>query len=436
MLGRSRLTFIGSIALALILWGLAARAGELLALALPFVIFLAAGLLAELVDVRLQAERTLSAERVHGGEEVKVKLKIQNIGSKLAELQLVDHVPEGLKIIEGKTNAIASLAVNGTLELEYAVSGHRGYFEWSGLKALVADHLGLQCKEFFIRCPGTLYIMPRFEELRDIEIRPRRTRVYSGIVRANQGGPGVEFFGVREYYPGDAFKWINWKATARRDELITNEYEQERVADVAIVLDARMKSNVWVHGESLFEYSVRAAASFARFFINKGNNVGLLIYGSFLDWTFPGYGRGQREKIMRALARAELGDKIVFEGLENLPARLFPIRSQIVLVSPLLEQDVEVLRRLRARDYHVIVVSPNPIEFELAKLPQSDMICAYKRLAARIARLERRLLLDKLSQSGIRVLDWNVHEPLASMCAYKRRALGRVTLLASRLYHR
>ncbi len=429
MLGKKRLAFISSIALALILWGLAARSGELLALALPFVIFLVAGLLAESGEIKLQAERMLSAERVYGNEEVTVRLKIKNMGSQLAELQLVDHVPEALKITEGDTSAIASLAAHEALELEYTVSGYRGYFEWRGLKAIATDHLGFQCKELFIDCPGALYIMPRFEELRDIEIRPRRTRVYSGIVRANQGGPGVEFFGVREYYPGDAFKWINWKATARRDELVTNEYEQERVADVAIILDARTKSHVWAGGESLFEHSVRAAASFARFFINKGNNVGLLIYGSFLDWTFPGYGRLQREKIMRALARAELGDKIVFEGLEHLPARLFPIRSQIVLVSPLLDQDVEVLRRLRARDYHVIVVSPNPIEFELAKLPQSDAV----KLAARVARLERRLLLDKLNRSGIRVLNWNVYEPLADLA---ERALGRVTLLASRLYPR
>jgi len=426
MLGRSRLTFIGSIALALILGGLAARSGELLALALPFVIFISAGLFAELEEVKLQAARTLSAERVYGGEEVSVKLKVENMGNKLAELQLFDQVPEALKISNGEASAIVSLAAHETLELEYTVSGHRGYFEWSGLKAILE---GLQCKEFLIDCPGALYIMPRFEELHDIEIRPRRTRVYSGIVRANQGGPGVEFFGVRQYYPGDAFKWINWKATARRDELVTNEYEQERVADVAIILDARIKSNVWANGESLFEHSVRAAASFARFFINKGNNVGLLIYGSFLDWTFPGYGRWQRERIMRSLARAELGDKIVFEGLENLPARLFPIRSQIVLVSPLLEQDIEVLRRLRARDYHVIVVSPNPVEFEVSKLPQSDAI----KLAARIARLERQVLLDKLRRAGIRVLDWNVHEPLADVA---ERALGRVTLLASRVYHR
>ncbi len=243
------------------------------------------------------------------------------------------------------------------------------------------------------------------------------------MVKAHLGGTGVEFFGTREYAWGDEFRWIDWNATARLGRPITTEFEQERVADVGLILDARARADITVRGESLFEHSVQAAASLARYFIKEGNRVGLLIYGRYLDWTYPGYGRLHLVKLLEALTRAEKGDKAIFEGLENIPRRLFPAGSQIVLISPLLEGDVEVLRRLRAL-YSVIVISPNPLKFELARLRlqgkekrehrgrgyrESSLHLA---LAERILRLKRELMLNQLREAGIRVVDWDVAEPL------------------------
>jgi uncharacterized protein (DUF58 family) len=232
----------------------------------------------------------------------------------------------------------------------------------------------------------------------------------------------VEFFGVREYQPGDPLRWINSRASARHlQTLFINEFEQERVADVGLILDARQQSDVHSPEGSLFEYTIQATAALADVFINAGNRVGLFIYGRSLDWTFPGYGKVQRERILRALANAELGSGQVFEKLEHLPARLFPARSQLVLVSPLLPQDTEELTKLRANGYQLLVVSPDPIAFEQKGLKQEREVI----LAAHLARLERGLLLDKLRQAGIRVMEWPVDTPFqqaahAALSRYQR----------------
>jgi len=417
-----RLAFISIITLILIALGLSLHRGEILILALPFVLFLTAQIYFSLnpQNISLSAKRTLSAKRVCGKDEVKVALEIQNQGARLEEVQLVDDIPEGLKIIEGDTSLIASLEAGEKVSLEYTVTANRGRFSWPSIKVVASDHLGGSIVTFELPCPQSLFVLPPFEELRDIEIRPRRTKVYSGVVKARLGGPGVEFFGTREYYPGDPFKWIDWNATARQGKPITIEFEQERVADVGLILDARERSDVYAKAESLFEHSVRAAASLARFFIKQGNNVGLLIYGRYLDWNFPGYGKLQLEKLMRALAGAQKGHKAVFEELEAIPKRLFPVRSQIVLVSPLLPGDFAALRNLRAL-YSVIVISPNPIDFELQGLKDKDSDAI--QLAARIARLQRRVMLNKLRRAGIRVADWDVTKPLV---VEAKRNLSRV----------
>ncbi len=250
-------------------------------------------------------------------------------------------------------------------------------------------------------------ILPNVPRLRNVSIRPRVTRVYAGSIPARQGGSGVEFFGVREYAPGDPPRAINWRATARHPQTtFSNEYEQERVADVGIILDGRRHVNEFSQGRSIFDHSVVAAASLSDAFLNSGNRVGMLVYGKFVNWTYPGYGKIQRERILQALARADTGDSQVFAGM-HIPRGLFPPHSQIVLVSPLEAGDVEPLVRLRASGYALIVASPNPVPFEQSFLPSTPAT----QYAARILRLQRHITLQRLRHAGIQVVDWDVTLP-------------------------
>jgi uncharacterized protein (DUF58 family) len=406
----------------LIFTGLATLNGGLLALTIPLVIYLGASLLYRPEELRLKVTRELSKERVSPGEPVTVKLAITNEGGRLDEVLLEDLVPSSLNLVGGQTRLLTPLPAGATVELAYTVSGERGVYHFPGVRVTASDNFGLFRKQAAITVADQFLIFPKVVSLRRVEIRPRQTRVYSGPIPTRQGGPGVEFFGVREYQPGDPLRWINSRASARHPQtLFINEFEQERVADVGLILDARQQSDVHSPEGSLFEYTIQATAALADVFINAGNRVGLFIYGRSLDWTFPGYGKVQRERILRALANAELGSGQVFEKLEHLPARLFPARSQLVLISPLLAQDTEELTKLRANGYQLLVVSPDPIAFEQKGLKQEREVI----LAARIARLERALLLDKLRQAGIRVMEWPVDTPFqqaahAALSRYQR----------------
>jgi uncharacterized protein (DUF58 family) len=176
---------------------------------------------------------------------------------------------------------------------------------------------------------------------------------------------------------------------------------------VGIVLDARMRTNLLQPHHSLFEHGVTAAAAFSDVFLAQGNRVGLLVYGSYLGWTLPDYGKIQRERIMHALSRAEVGVSSVFAGLEHLSPRMFPPESQIVLVSPLVSEDLGILVQLRGRGYQVLVVSPDPIKFELGILPNSSQV----ETAARVVRMERELFLRRLGRAGVQVIGWDVSLP-------------------------
>jgi uncharacterized protein (DUF58 family) len=417
------------LAYGLVIAGLVTLRGALLALAVPIILYLLVGLWRAPEEIRLEIQRTLDSERVATEKPVQLTLTVHNSGPSLEEAILVDILPQELQMRDGSNHHMVSLPSGQSFSWTYSISGRRGFYAFSAVEVETSDPFGLLRRKKSFPVGGQLFILPSVKRIQRVAIRPRRTKVYSGMIPARLGGQGVEFFGVREYKDGDPPAWINWNISARHpQELYSNEFEQERVADVGIVLDGRLRTNVFPKEHSLFEYSVQAAASLADTFLAQGNRVGLLLYGHYLHWTFPGYGKIQRERILHELARAKPGESLVFADLGHIPTQLFPTHSQIVLVSPLLPGDYDVLLQLRARGYQVMVISPDPVRFELAYLSTRPEVT----LAGRIVGMERSMLLQRLKHAGVQVLDWDVARPFDQVVpgALERptawfRAIGR-----------
>ena len=404
----SRPLFLAILTFGLLLVGLAGARGEFMALAIPLVLYLLHGLLRGPERLDLEFHRTLSAERLAPGVPLQITVTVANRGPALEELVLTDVLPPALRIEEGERMHMLDLRRGASYSWSYSVTAPRGSYALESVHARGCDHLGVVSASQTFQTFGHLFVFPSVARLRRVSIHPRQTRVYAGSIPARAGGAGTDFYGLRDYHPGDPPGWINWKVSARHpDALYSNEFQQERVTDVAVILDGRERTNLFPAGHSLFEHSVLAAAALADAFISQGDRVGLLVYSNFLGWTWPGYGKLQRERILQALAHAQPGSSQVFSGLEHLRSGIFPPESQIVLVSPLVADDFQVLVQVRARGYRVMVVSPDPVMFEasyLAPGPQVD-------LAGRVLRMERVLLIRSLQRAGLQIVNWDVRQP-------------------------
>ena len=390
----------------LIFAGLATIQPPILALSFPLIFYLLAGIWQAPERLDLRVERISSAERVLTGNEVTITLKLSNQGKALEEVLLEDQIPDGLVVSDGSKRHLVALSNGETNTWTYTLRGRRGYYGLKKVRATVSEALGLVKVGQDLQTDGQLFFLPPVLRLRRVAIQPRRTRIFSGTIPARQGGSGVEFFDVRDYQKGDSPRWINWRATARHPQNVySNEFEQERSADVGLILDGRRRTNDF-NNRSIFEHSVLATAALADAFLNAGNRVGLLFYGRQMVWTMPGYGKLQSERILHDLSRLEPGDSQNFNEL-YIPRHLFPSRSQLVLISPLLDEDYDVLAALRLKGYPLLVVSPDPVSFEADGLPRKKIYL----LAMRIASLQRRAFLRRLRGTGTRVVDWDTSQP-------------------------
>lgn len=415
-----RFLSLAGLAYVLVFIGLVTFQGGVVTLAIPLLVYVAATLLFQPPAVKLRVERILSADTLIQRKPVEVTVRITNEGAALDEVTVQDTLPAGMRLTDGKTDVLTSMPAGSVVELVYSVSAPRGYYSFSDVTVRARDHLGVQRSETVFSAYKRVIYLPELTKLRKIAIRPHRTHGHYGPIPSRQPGSGVDFYGLREYQMGDPRRWINWRASARQEQrLFVNQFEQERIADVGIILDAREQSDVRLpDGQSLFEYGVQAAGSLSDALLHDGNRVGLLVYGFGVERTFPGYGKVQQKRIVQALGRTRTGHNFALETLGFLPTRFFPTGSQIIMVSPLMLDDAQPLMQLRASGYEVLVVSPNPVDFEARGLN------LYGGLAWQTARIERALLLRRLQRYGIRIFDWPVDQDFESLV---RNTLGHLT---------
>jgi uncharacterized protein (DUF58 family) len=403
-----RLRVLLAVVYGLILIGLITQRGAILALAIPYLLYLAAALISRPGRLRLSATRTLSAQRATAGDLVTVHVTITALDGPAA-VMVEDLIPAGLARIEGAARNQAWCQPGAPIELTYTVRTTRGVHAFRGIRATTGELFGLFQSRTLLPASDTLIVLPAYERVRHVRVQPRSARQTPGLLPTRQGGPGIEFFGVRPYQPGDSLRVVNSRASARRPELpIVNDFTAERIIDVGLILDARLARDIRRGDRSLFEPMVGAIAGLAQYFLARGNRVALLIYGVTLDWTGPGYGKRQTERVLQALAAATQGLHARFSDLDALPTRLFPPRSHLILVSPLDRQDVAALSALHARGSSLLVVCPDARPWDTAPAaPGTD-----DALARRIARLERTVVVNTVRRSGVRVVDWPVTLPL------------------------
>lgn len=351
-----------------------------------------------------EIERDITENRLRRKGETDVALTVKNMGIGSERIKIQESIPSSLVKMEGRSEIFTTLKKGDKLVLKYRIRCDRGRHRYGPVKITTWNHFGLDRRDYHIESNDEIIALPDPVQISSLPINVRKTLVYAGMNPSGRGGDGVYFHDVREYRMGDPLRHIHWSAVAKHPEkLITKEFEQERVSDIGIILDARQDSYQQFGGNAFIEQAIEAVSALSDILLSLQNRVGLMVYGRFLNWTMPGYGKMQNERIRRALATVETGNHHIFRSLKNLPTNLFPERSQLIFISPLMPDDTVFLKRLRGRGYMILVIS-------LDCLSRADEETDH--LTIDLARVERDLMIRDLERAGITVINWNLEDSI------------------------
>ena len=415
------------IGFSLLLAALVTHNADLIWMALPCLVYLGAGLLQSpsTREVQLHATRSVEKGRTDTLSTIEVNVVVSNQGTAFVRLGLSDPLLASMSLANSQLKqhlhrAAASRAVQASAVLQagenasfkYSFQSERGNFAWETIHVRVSDPFGLIETELDLPAEAKVQVHPELHKFRPFALRPQRTVHSAGSIPARLGGSGTDFWGVREYQPGDSLRRLDWRLTARYPhKFFTKEFEQEEIADIGLILDARRNTDLRVGESSLFEHAARATASLAEVFLRQGNRVSLLVYQQHIINLFPGYGKVQLNRILRTLARITAEEDGSLNSLQFLPLQMFSSHSLIVILSPLTSGDWRLFRRMRAYGYQVLLISPDPLDYARQMLP-TDRVT---RLATRLTRLERQMEINQIAQLWIPVIDWQVNQPLSPL---------------------
>ena len=236
---------------------------------LPFAIYCVALSFYSLNE--LEVTRVLQKSDYNAGEPLKVAVSVKRAKSfPLFYLLMEDHLSDSLKLAsqQKKSKALLLPGVKKEFSYEYFIDElPRGEHFFESFTLRIGDPLGLFEKEKRFKVEDKIIVYPAYSELL---YRPFENQYDQGLTASRERVQRDTSMatGVRDYQPGDPFSWINWKASAKRNVLMTKEFEQRQSHDVFVVMDCAPDKN--------FEPVVSFTASLLRAILKKGAQTGLL----------------------------------------------------------------------------------------------------------------------------------------------------------------
>jgi len=411
-------SYLGLAALGLIA-ALALRRAELVVVAAPFALIVAAGLLLE-GRPQVKAWLHIARDQASEGEEIAAELEL-NAESAIDLLEIHIVLPRGVSIVEGDNPCGVRLAAGEERTLRFTLRCDRwGSAELGEIRLRARGRIGMLAWEGRTRRPHRLRIYPRQELLQRL-VAPLDTQLVAGDLVARVRADGLEFADTRSFVPGDRLRSVNWRASAHRGELIVNERHPDRNADVVLFLDSFAEARGDdEHEDGTLERAVRATATLAGRYLARRDRVGLVTFGGVLRWLEPRGGLVQRYRLIDALLETGVEFSYAWKDVNIIPARTLPPRALVLAVTPLLdERSIAALLDLRARGHDLVVVEVSPE----GVVPSGEGLDA---LAYRLWLLRRAALRARLERSGVAVARWGDEDALGTglegVGAFRRRA--------------
>jgi len=282
--------------------------------------------------------------------------------------------------------------------------------------------LGLAARQGTHRVPWTVRVLPPFHSRRHLPSRLARLRELEGGHPVLVRGQGTEFDSLREYVIGDDVRSIDWRATARRADVVVRTWRPERDRRVLIVLDTARTSagRVGVIPEGVpeapsgwprLDWSMDAALLLAALAARAGDRVDFLAYDRAVRAWVTGV---SRTELLSTLVNvmAPLEPELVEPDSEGMAAAVLARASRrclVVLLTDLngaaLEEGLlPVLPRLSSRHLVLVAAVTDPRVAAMAA-DRRDAEAVYDAAAAERLLAERRAVTARLRRLGVEVVD-------------------------------
>ncbi|MHB9109241.1 MAG: DUF58 domain-containing protein [Armatimonadota bacterium] len=367
--------------------------------------------------IMLRRLEAVTAEREHDeilslGAANLVRLTVDNPTPFPCWIALRDAPPA--ECTSESPDAVHTLRSFGRFFHEYHLTPlKRGECRFGPLTLRLKTAGGLWVMQRDFATGGTVKVYPNIQQTKQQHLLSRRMRMRQMGLRALRLlGQGTEFESLRDYLPDDELRKVDWNASARRNIMVTRQYDIERSQQIMLVLDMGRAMASHLDYMTKLDHAINASVLLTYVSAQATDRVGVMAFADEVTaYMPPGKGAGQLPLVLDQLY--PLQPRLVesdYRGAFTFLAHRLRKRSLIVIFTDLI--DPESSRRLMDNlallhpQHMVLCVALSDYELkEMLSGPPPDVAGMYQQTVANLVLEDRQLALSTLHHRGILTVD-------------------------------
>jgi uncharacterized protein (DUF58 family) len=305
------------------------------------------------------------------------------------------------------------LPPNGRASVRYeVVPSRRGSRDFDAVTLRYASPLGLVARQERTHLPATVDVYPDVHAARSLELLRRQGRQDARLGSLRTLGGETDFERLRPHQRGDTMRHVDWRASARRDDLTVRQYQAESDQSVVFAVDVGRGMRGESGGLTSIDHALNAALLTADVALRAGDRAGVMVFDETpRRFVRPEGGHGGARKLTRAVYALEAG----LAATDYRAAMMFlrthvRTRSLFVVLTNLLDprsaRDLaSSMKGLLPRHLPLCVLLRDVDVEALVTAPSRSAADLYARAAAAETLASREALIRSLRKAGVLVLD-------------------------------
>ncbi|MBB4035677.1 uncharacterized protein (DUF58 family) [Dysgonomonas hofstadii] len=350
-------------------------------------------------------------ERLSNGDINTISISVTNRYPYRVSIKIIEEVP--FQFQKRDLYFTASVGVDKTETYYYDIRPtERGVYDFGALNVYAAGLFGFISRRYIFDEHKDVAVYPSFIEMHKYELLAASHRLTDyGIKKIRRIGHATEFDHIKHYITGDDPRTINYKATARMNQLMVNTYQEEKSQPVYCLIDKGRTMKMPFAGMTLLDYAINSTLMVCSTALNKGDKVGLITFSKGIDEILPAdKQRRQRNKVLETLYAQKTNFKESdYERLYVTVRRKITQRSLIILYTNF--ETVNGMRRqLRylshlSKDHLVLVAFFLNSEFnEVLDTQPMNMEETFRKGIAEKLSNDKFLIVKELNRHGIHTI--------------------------------
>ncbi|WP_394357640.1 DUF58 domain-containing protein [Psychroserpens ponticola] len=347
-------------------------------------------------------------EKFSNGDENPIRISLNNHYTFTVFVNIIDEIPEQFQVRDFSIHR--KLEASSASEIEYKLRPvERGEYHFGKLNIYVTSVFGLIARRFTYDDNAMVPTYPSFMQLRKYDLIAISNNLHQyGIKKIRKIGHTMEFEQIKDYVLGDDLRTINWKATAKRSELMVNQFQDEKSQPIYSIIDKGRVMKMPFEGLTLLDYAINAALVISNVALKKQDKAGILAFSKKVENIVVAEKRtSQMNLILETLYNVSTDffesdySRLYADTKRNINHRSLMLLYTNFETLDSLHRQLPYLKGIAKNHLLVVIFFKNTELNQLITEPAETVQQAYDKVIAEKFAFEKRLIVNELQKYGI-----------------------------------